>query len=168
MENGHKPSAPSERLRSATPSRCISPEVSTASRPFVEACQAPHHATAVTAPSRPATAAAEAGFDPSAALAGYPSHRRGLVLLPPLGFSQRPRRALEGMTGSPRRGYVESGLRASRARCNRSSQRSRSSRAPEVAPRSGATSHVAHTSWLVHAHRLAGQPGRRCATRSTR
>jgi hypothetical protein len=38
------------------------------------ACQTPHHATAVTAPSRPASAEAAAGFVSRLALAGYPSH----------------------------------------------------------------------------------------------
>jgi hypothetical protein len=94
------------------------------------ACQTPDHATAVTAPSRPATAEAVAGFDPREALAGYRSPSRGLVLLPPWSFSRRPRRAFAEMTGSPQRGYVESVQRACRERRNRSSQRARRSLSP--------------------------------------
>ena len=127
-----------------------------------------HHATAVTAPSRPTTAEAVAGFDPRAALAGYRSPSRGLVLLPPWGFSRRACRAFAEMTGSPQRGYVENAQRACRERRNRSSRRARRSLAPEAAPRAGATSLVAHTSWLARAHDSAGQTGLRRATRSAR
>ena len=63
------------------------------------ACQTPYYATAVTAPSRPATAEAAAGFGPRATLAGYRSPSRGLVLLPPGGFSRQIRRAFAEMTG---------------------------------------------------------------------
>jgi len=64
-----------------------------------EACQAAFYATLVTAPSRPTSAKAVAGFDPRAALAGYRSPSRGLVLLPPWGFSRRNHRAFAEMTG---------------------------------------------------------------------
>lgn len=74
------------------------------------------YATAVTAPSRPATAEAVAGSDPRVVLAGYRSPPRGLVLLPPWGFSLQARRAFAEMTGSPQRGYVESAQRACRER----------------------------------------------------
>jgi hypothetical protein len=127
-----------------------------------------HHATAVTAPSRPTTAEAVAGFDPLAALAGYRPPSRGFVLLPPRGFSRRARRALAEMTGSPQRGYVESVQRVCRERRNRSSRRARPSPAPEAPPRVGATSLAAHTSWPARAHDSARQTGLRRATRSAR
>ena len=127
------------------------------------------YATAVTAPSRPATAEVATGFDPRAALAGYRSPSRGLVLLPPWGFSRRARRALAEMTGLPQcRGYVESARRACCERHNRSSRRARRSLVLEVVPRARVTSLVAHRSWLVRAHDSAGQTGLRRATRSAR
>lgn len=58
-----------------------------------------YNATAVTAPSRPTTAEAAAGFVPREALAGYRSPQRGLVLLPLRGFS--PTR-LSGVCGNDR------------------------------------------------------------------
>lgn len=132
------------------------------------ACQTPHHATAVTAPSRPASAEAVAGFDPRAALAGYRSPSRGLVLLPPWGFSRRIRQAFAEMTGSPQCGYVENARHACRERRNRSSRRARRSRVPGVAPQAGAALHAARTSSLARVHNLAGETGLRRATRSVR
>jgi hypothetical protein len=142
--------------------------VSTAPRPFGEPVGLLNHATAVTAPSRPASAEAVAGFDPRATLAGYRSPSRGLVLSPPWGFSRRTCRAFAEMTGSPQRGCVENVQHASRERRNRSSRRARRSLAPEAVPRVGATLLVAHKSWLTRAHDLAGQTGLRRATRSAR
>jgi hypothetical protein len=98
------------------------------------ACKAPRHATAVTAPSGPATAGAAVGFDPHAALAGYRSLLRGLVLLPPWGFSRRIR-AFAEMTGSPQCGYAENVRHVCREHRN------------------------ARTSRFSLAHRSAGQTG---------
>jgi hypothetical protein len=112
-----------------------------------------NHATAVTAPSRPAIAEAAVGFDPRAALAGYRSPLRGLVLLPLGGFSGPVGRVFAEMTGSPLRGYVESGRRVCRDRRSLSSQRAHRSPAPEAAPQCGATFLAARTSQLARAIR---------------
>ena len=132
------------------------------------ACQTPHNATAVTAPSRPAIVETVVGFAPRAALAEYRSPSRGLVPLPPWGFSQRVCRAFAEMTGSPQCGYVQNVRHDCRQHRNRSSQRGRRSREPGVAPQAGARSLAARTSWLTRAHDLAGQTGLRRATRSAR
>src|SRR5262249_22991947 len=112
-------------------------------------------------------AEAVAGFGPRAVLAGYRPPSRGLVLLPPWGFS-RSFRAFAEMTGLPQRGYVESERRACSGRHNRSSRHARRSLALEAVPRPGATSVASRSSWLARAHDSAGQPGLGRATRSAR
>jgi hypothetical protein len=86
------------------------------------------------------------GFDPRSALAGYRSPSRGLVLLPPWGFSRQACRAFAEMTGSPLRGYVENARRAFRASRNRSTRRARPDPELEGTPRAEATFLAARTS----------------------